>query len=59
MSKKGYGRVVTAGTARTRYVTIPADVAGDDRFPFADNEQVMITIDENRKCLRIEPVSEK
>jgi len=54
MSKKGYGRVVSAGTARTRYITVPADVAGDDRFPFADNEQVMITIDENRMCLWIE-----
>lgn len=60
MSKKGIGKIfLISEKARTRYVTIPADVAGDDRFPFADNEQVMITIDENRKCLRIGPVSEK
>jgi len=59
MTKKGFGRVVAVGDARTRYITVPAAVAGDSLFPFSDNEQVLITIDENRKCLRIEKHSEK
>lgn len=51
MTKQGYGRVVPAGPARTRYITIPADVAGDDRFPFKDGERVMITIGDHRSIL--------
>ncbi|MDI6898861.1 MAG: hypothetical protein QMC82_03425 [Methanolinea sp.] len=55
MSKKGIGKIfLISGKARTRYISIPADVAGDDRFPFEDGEDVLITIDENRKCLRVE-----
>lgn len=54
MARRGYGRVVVAGRARTRYLSIPADVAADDRFPFSDGEEVMVTIDESRCCLLIE-----
>jgi len=54
MSKEGRGRVVCVGKARTRYVTIPADVAGDSAFPFADGEEVKISISGRR--LIIEPV---
>jgi antitoxin component of MazEF toxin-antitoxin module len=45
MSKEGTGRVVSMGKARTRCITVPADVAGDDRFPLTDGEQVTISID--------------
>ena len=54
MSRAGVGRIVLAGRARTRYLTIPADVAADDRFPFSDGEEVMVTIDEGKCRLCVE-----
>ena len=45
MSNEGKGKIIRlSDRARTRYVSIPADVAGDDRFPFADGEEVMVRI---------------
>ena len=40
--------------ARTRYVTIPADVAGDDRFPFETGEEVTVRIEEDKHRVVIE-----
>lgn len=54
MVRKGSGRIVIAGRARTRYLSIPAEVAADDRFPFSDGEEVMVTINEEKSCLRVE-----
>jgi hypothetical protein len=54
MSKEGKGKVVPVGSARTRYITIPADVAGDDRFPFDDGEEVKVTILPDKKSVLIE-----
>jgi hypothetical protein len=49
MSNEGKGKIIRlSDRARTRYVSIPADVAGDDRFPFADGEEVTVTIDKGR-----------
>ncbi|MFA7121288.1 MAG: hypothetical protein WC277_07385 [Bacilli bacterium] len=46
MSKEGKGKIIRlSDRARTRYASIPADVAGDDRFPFADGEEVMVRIE--------------
>jgi hypothetical protein len=46
MSKEGIGKVIQISKkARTRYVSIPADVAGDDRFPFETGEEVIVSID--------------
>lgn len=46
MSKEGKGKIIQLGDrARTRYVSIPADVAGDDRFPFETGEEVTVSID--------------
>lgn len=53
MSKKAIGKIIPAGKARTRYIVIPADLAGDDRFPFEDNEEVQILIDERKNSLSI------
>jgi len=46
MSKESIGKVIQISQkARTRYVSIPADVAGDDRFPFETGEEVTVSID--------------
>ncbi len=45
MAREGKGRVVPVGKAKTRYVTVPADVAGDSAFPFVDGERVTIQIE--------------
>lgn len=53
MTKEGSGRVVAVGKAKTRYITVPSDVASDDRFPFADGEEVRVLINSDKKCLAI------
>lgn len=53
MVKDGRGRVVAVGKAKTRYITIPSNVAGDDRFPFVDGEEVKITINNDKKSLAV------
>ncbi len=45
MSMKGEGKIIAQGPARTRFVSIPADVAGDSAFPFVDGERVTIQIE--------------
>lgn len=44
MVKKGKGKVVKVGPARTRYITIPSTIATDSQFPFTDNEEVSVEI---------------
>ena len=54
MSKIGIGRVIPQGPARTRFIVVPARVAGDSSFPFEDGEEVMIRI-EGRRVI-VEPL---
>ena len=54
MAKTGKGRVVSQGRARTRYVTVPADVATDSLFPFEEGEEVAVTIDKGRLVIEKE-----
>lgn len=55
MSKEGKGKVIQLSErARTRYVTIPADVAGDDRFPFETGEEVTVRIEEDKRRIVVE-----
>jgi co-chaperonin GroES (HSP10) len=56
MTKEGKGRVVAVGKAKTRYITVPSNVASDDRFPFTDGEEVMVTIQADKKSLAITKV---
>lgn len=56
MVREGKGRVVPVGKAKTRYVTVPADVAGDDRFPFEDGEEVTVRIEEGKRRVVVEKV---
>ncbi len=57
MSKEGRGKIIQLSEkARTRYATIPADVAGDDRFPFSDGEEIIVRIEE--KSVVLEKVEE-
>ncbi|WP_214084026.1 hypothetical protein [Methanoculleus sp.] len=57
MSKEGKGKVIQLSErARTRYVTIPADVAGDDRFPFETGEEVTVRIEEDKHRVVVEKV---
>jgi len=53
MSKEGKGRISSIGKAKTRFITVPSDVASDDRFPFADGEEVTVTINNDKKSLVI------
>jgi co-chaperonin GroES (HSP10) len=53
MSKEGIGRVVAVGKAKTRYITVPSDVASDDRFPFTNGEEVRVTIQPDKKSLTV------
>lgn len=48
MVKEGIGRIVPIGAGNTRYISVPSKVATDDRFPFNDQEDVRIRIDEER-----------
>ncbi len=57
MSKEGKGRIIQlSDRARTRYVTIPADVAGDDRFPFETGGEVTVRIEEDKRRVVVEKV---
>lgn len=56
MSKEGKGKIIATSKARTRFISIPADVAGDDRFPFEDGEEVKVTIIPEKKSVLIEKV---
>ena len=56
MSKEGKGKIVKLSSARTRFVSIPADVAGDDRFPFETGEEVTVRIEEDKHRIVIEKV---
>lgn len=50
MAKEGIGRIFNmAKNAKTRYLTIPSVVAGDDRFPFIDGEEVKVIIDPDKQ----------
>jgi hypothetical protein len=57
MSKEGKGRIIQLSErARTRYVSVPADVAGDDRFPFGTGEEVTVRIEEDKNRVVVEKV---
>ncbi|KUG19289.1 hypothetical protein ASZ90_010999 [hydrocarbon metagenome] len=56
MSKEGKGKIVKLSSARTRFVSVPADVAGDDRFPFEDGEEVTVRIEEDKHRVVVEKV---
>ena len=53
MPLEGKGKVVKAGKADTRYISIPAKVAQDSAFPFKDDEEVRITINPDKKNLAV------
>jgi hypothetical protein len=53
MAKEGKGRISSIGKAKTRFITVPSDVARDDRFPFTDGEEVTVTINNDKKSLSI------
>lgn len=48
MVSEGIGKIVKIGSAKTRYVTIPSNVATDTIFPFSDSEDVRIRIETDR-----------
>ena len=56
MVKEGIGRVVPIGAGNTRYISVPAMVATDDRFPFKDQENVRIRIEEDENRVVVEKV---
>lgn len=48
MAKMGEGRNISQGPARTRFIVVPAIVAGDDAYPFKDGEKVTVRIEGRR-----------
>jgi hypothetical protein len=43
-----HSRIFASGHATTLYVTIPAQVVADSQFPFEPDDNVSVTIDEDR-----------
>jgi len=56
MVKMGIGKIIPMGKANTRYLSIPAQVAGDSRFPFETGEDVKVTIEEDKKRIIVEKI---
>lgn len=56
MSKIGIGKIIQMGAAKTRYLSIPSQVASDSRFPFETGEEIKITIDDEKKRLIVEKI---
>ena len=57
MTKSGKGKVCQINKgSRTRFISVPASVAGDTSFPFADEERVKVTI--SGRTVIIEPLEE-
>ena len=48
MVSEGIGKIVKIGSAKTRYVTIPSNVATDTIFPFSDSEDVRVRIETDK-----------
>lgn len=57
MTHRHQSRVFANGTATTLYVTIPAHVVSDSQFPFDTDDEVEVTIDDDR--LIISPIPEE
>lgn len=53
---EGIGKITKQSSARTRFLSIPAQVAADDRFPFETGERVKITIDPENQRLIVEKI---
>ena len=53
MTTLGTGRMISAGRANTKYITIPSAVVGDSQFPFEEGEEVTVLIDVSSQCLVI------
>ena len=56
MSQKGTGRVIAQGRAKTRFISVPSDVASDSTFPFEDGEEVTVRIEEDKNRVVVERV---
>lgn len=41
-------RIFASGDATTLYVTMPAEVVSDSQFPFDVDDDVIVTIDDDR-----------
>jgi hypothetical protein len=49
-------KIFQSKNARTQYIIVPADVAGDSQYPFKAGERVRITIDPYHRLLIIRPI---
>jgi len=57
MTKSGKGKVCQINKgSRTRFISVPASVAGDSAFPFTDGDRVRVTI--SGRSVVIEPLEE-
>lgn len=52
MAKEGIGRLISIGPAKTRYVSVPAEVASDDRFPIKVGDRLWVTIEGDSIIIR-------
>jgi hypothetical protein len=59
MVTEGKGRLVSAGRAKTKYLSIPSAVVGDSQFPFEEGEEVSIEIDIDHSRLIVSKVKEE
>ena len=52
MVREGVGRLIAIGLAKTRYASIPADVAGDDRFPIKIGDRILVRIEDDSVIIK-------
>lgn len=44
--------MVSAGRAKTKYISIPSAIVGDSQFPFEEGEELAVSVDvENRRLI--------
>ena len=57
--KKRSGEKCTCWGGKTRFITVPASVAGDSLYPFEDGEPVIVSIEDGGLRVKKIPSEEK
>lgn len=53
MTLKGKSRIIQRKRANTQYITIPAVIAQDSKYPFKDGGRVYLVVDPVREIILI------
>ena len=58
MTLKGKSRIIQRKRANTQYITIPAVIAQDSKYPFKDGGRVYLVVDPVKKIIIIAQTKE-